>query len=133
MLARITLHLARSREFPQGSIRHGYEIIAPLDANGHLDANLWRQERAQCRVRRFWAGEPDKRGRLIHRAGGPKGATWFLDYNLDSDEDDEAGYRLGDHAFVEGEYVSIADDDDVMHTFRITSVRALDNSSVRAS
>jgi hypothetical protein len=133
MLARITLHLARSREFPNGSNRHGYEIIAPLDANGRLDANLWRQERAQCQVRRFWAGEPDKRGRLIHRAGGAKGATWFLDYNLDSEADDEAGYRLGDHAFVEGEYVSIMDDDEVMHTFRIASVHALDKSAARSS
>ena len=28
---RIRLNLARSKEFPQGSSRHGYEFVAPLD------------------------------------------------------------------------------------------------------
>ena len=34
---RIRLNLARSKEFPQGSSRHGYEFVAPLDAQGHID------------------------------------------------------------------------------------------------
>jgi hypothetical protein len=29
-LKRIRLHLARSRDFPSGSSRHGYEFVAPL-------------------------------------------------------------------------------------------------------
>ena len=32
---RIRLNLARSKEFPQGSQRHGYEFVAPLDRNGY--------------------------------------------------------------------------------------------------
>ena len=39
---RIRLHLARSKEFPSGSSRHGYEFVVPLDANGHIDATLWK-------------------------------------------------------------------------------------------
>ena len=31
MLHHITLHLARSKQFPEGSSRYGYEITAPLD------------------------------------------------------------------------------------------------------
>jgi hypothetical protein len=36
-LNRILLNLARSREFPGGSSRHGYDFIAPLDSQGHVD------------------------------------------------------------------------------------------------
>ena len=123
MLHRVRLELARSREFPEGSARHGYEITAPLDPNGMLDAHEWRGKRAQCRVRRFWAGEPDLNGRLIHRAGGAGGATWLIDYNENTTEDDEAGYRLGFHRFQVGEYVSIRDEEGDLHTFKVTDVK----------
>ncbi len=36
-LRHIRLELARSREFPSGSPRHGYDLVAPLDAKGHID------------------------------------------------------------------------------------------------
>ena len=58
-LKRIRLHLARSKEFPEGSSSRGYEFVAPIDAKGHIDLELWRQHREHCRVRRFWNGEPD--------------------------------------------------------------------------
>ena len=51
---RIRLNLARSKEYPSGSDRHGYEFVAPLDARGHIDPKLWQQYREQCGVRRFW-------------------------------------------------------------------------------
>src|SRR5690242_12870665 len=47
-LKRIRLNLARSKEFPTGSARHGYEFVAPLDAGGHIDPALWRQHREHC-------------------------------------------------------------------------------------
>jgi len=123
LLHHITLHLARSKEFPEGSARHGYEITAPLDETGRLDQDEWREKRAQCRVRRFWPGEPDRQGVLIHRAGGADGATWMIDYDLDRATDDEAGYRLGKHRFVPGEYVTIQDEDEKLHTFHVVAVR----------
>ena len=42
----IRLQLARSKEFPVGSARHGYDIVAPLDKDGHIDLELWRKHRA---------------------------------------------------------------------------------------
>lgn len=128
MLYRITLHLARSREFPDGSDRHGYEILAPLDAEGKLDAVEWKHRKRSCRVRRFWAGEPARQGILIHRAGGPGGATWLIDYDDSTETDDEAGYRLGSHRFVKGEYVSVKDEDGTMHTFRIDDIAAAEKA-----
>jgi len=121
-LNHILLHLARSKEFPEGSRLHGYEIVAPLDVEGHLDASAWKDHRPRCTVRRFWQGEEDERGHLVHRAGGPSGATWTFDYNPASADDDEAGFRLESHVITTGEYVSIRDDDGEMHTFKVAKV-----------
>ncbi len=94
-LNRILLNLARSKEFPYGSPRHGYDFIAPLDHEGHIDPILWKKYRDYCRVRRFWAGEEDEVGRLVHKPGGAEHARWVFDYNHpDEDDDDEAGYKF---------------------------------------
>lgn len=118
-LARITLNLARSPQYPQGSAAHGYVIAAPLDERQCLDAEAWKKARHLCRVRRFWQGEPDRVGTLVHQAGGPDGATWAIDYDPRDRDDDEAAYRLGSHRFAPGEYVSIRDTEGEMHTFRV--------------
>ncbi len=118
VLHQITLHLARSKAFPNGSANIGYDIVAPLDEDGRLDAVGWRLMRARCEVVRFRNGE-EKRGLLLHRHGGVGGATWVIDYDAATDVDDEAGYRLGAHRLVAGEYVSITDEDDEMQTYRV--------------
>jgi hypothetical protein len=122
VLKRIRLNLARSREFPAGSERHGYELVAPLDAAGRIDAQLWQKHREHCGVRRFWEGEDDEVGHLVHRPGGAEHARWVFDYEGEAEYDDEAGYRLGDHIFRLGEYVSIRDEEGAMHTFVVVSV-----------
>jgi len=121
-LKQIRLELARSKEFPAGSASRGYEFIAPLDQDGHIDAALWNKHREHCRVRRFWDGEDDI-GRLIRLPGGEEHARWVFDYDSSRPDDDEAGYRFGAHAFLPGEYVSIRDDDGELHTFQVKSVR----------
>jgi hypothetical protein len=118
---RIRLHLARSKEFPSGSSQHGYELVAPLTAEGHIDSELWRTHRDNCRVHRFWPGEDDQIGRLVHKPGGKEHARWVFDYNPTRVDDDEAGYRFGAHIFVPGEYVTIRDGEE-MHTFKVVSV-----------
>jgi hypothetical protein len=123
MLYRVTLTLARCPDFPDGSVARGYEMVVPLGPDGHLDPALWRETHDSCRVRRFWAGQRDRDGRLVHRAGGEGGATWLIDYEDWTNEDDEPGYHLGTHAFVPGDYVSIRDaDDGVYRTFMVARV-----------
>ena len=121
VLKRIRLNLARSKAFPSGSARHGYEFVAPLDANDHIDVELWRKYRDHCGVRRFWADQEEV-GRLVHKPGGSEHARWVFDYDRAAEEDDEAGYRFGSHGFRNGEYVSIRDEDGEMHTFQVGSV-----------
>ena len=121
---RIRLNLARSKEFPQGSSRHGYEFVAPLDGKNHIDAALWKQHRDHCRVRRFSEGQDDEHGFLVHKPGGPEHARWIFDYDQTAEFDDESGYRFGAHAFSPGEYVSIRDEDGEMHTYQVATVEA---------
>ena len=123
-LKRIRLNLARSKQFPQGSDKHGYVFVAPLSADGRIDAELWRKHREHCGVRRFWEGEDDEIGRLVHKPGGAEHARWVFDCDETAEDDDEAGYRFGDHPFRNGEYVSIRDEDGEMHTFRVASVES---------
>lgn len=120
---RIRLNLARSKQFPEGSAHHGYEFVAPLDAGGHIDVEQWRHHREHCGVRRFWGAE-EETGRLVHKPGGSEHAHWVFDYDESAEEDDEAGYRFGSHAFRTGEYVSIRGEDGEMHTFQVMSVEA---------
>src|SRR3546814_3387575 len=71
----IRLELARAPDFPVGSPAHGYELRAPLAADGHLDAELFRSAREKATLRRFWRGEPDKTGDLTHTRSG-----WAFSY-----------------------------------------------------
>lgn len=121
-LSRVTLHLARTNEHPEGSARHGYDFVAPLDAGGRIDLDAWRGLRNACVVHRFWNGDPPARGLLVHRPGGVGGATWGFDYDPRTHGDDEAGFRFGDHAFKAGEYVSIRDRDGDLRTFKVVKV-----------
>ena len=118
---RIRLELARSKEFPNGSPNHGYEFIAPLDSDAHIDAVLWQKYRENCGVTRFW-GDGEEIGYLVHKPGGPEHARWAFDYHKTTHHEDEYGYRFGTHTFRFGEYVSIQDQAGELHTFRVVSV-----------
>jgi hypothetical protein len=122
LLKRIRLHLARSKDFPLGSADHGYEFVAPLDDAGYIDAKLWQKYREHCGVCRFWNGADEQIGRLVHKPGGAEHARWVFDYDLARADDDEGGHRFGSHAFAPGEYVSIRDNDDELHTFQVVTV-----------
>jgi hypothetical protein len=122
-LKRIRLELARDHEFPDGSAERGYEFAAPLDRKGRIDAGSWRKVRERCRVKRFWPGEKTEVGHLVHKPGG----SWAFHYDVHGDpDDDESGYRFGQHAFAPGEYVSIKEHGGRLRTFRVVSVRDLD-------
>jgi len=130
-LKHVRLQLARSKAFPNGSASHGYDLVAPLDKNGHIDVELWRKHREACRVRRFWENEDDAVGHLVHKPGGAEHARWAFEYGPGADEDDEAGFRLGVHTFSPGEYVSIKDHGSELHTFVVTSVEAVEIAELR--
>lgn len=121
-MKKIRIELARDREFPEGSRLHGYEFTAPVDENDRIHAEDWRRMRDRCRVRRFWDGEGDQIGHVVRKPGG----SWAFHYDVHGDEDDDdSGYRFGDHQFRIGEYVSLREHDEEVRTFRIVSVTDL--------
>lgn len=117
-LKTIRLELARSKEFPEGNAGHGYVLKAPLTADGHLDVEGWRKQKDLCSVRRLRGDREEERGLLVHTSG----RRWAFSYVPGDTADDEPIFRLGDHAFVPGEYVSITEHDGVERTFRVAAV-----------
>lgn len=123
LLRHIRLELARDHEHPEGSRAHGYELVVPLDPEGRISAELWRQIRDRCRVRRFWAGEKDEVGHVVHKPGG----TWAFHYDIRGDAGhDETGFHFENHVFAPGEYVSLKEQDGAMRTFRVAAVAELE-------
>jgi hypothetical protein len=93
--------------------------LHPLDADGHLDTAAWEKSPSSSTVVRFWDGERSELGYLVHH---PKGG-WAFDYDPADESDDETGFRLSNHLFKQGEYISIRDHGkDELHTFVIDSV-----------
>lgn len=119
-LSRIVMRLARNpgTEFAGGDDHRGYTLTAPLTAEGMLDEASYAKVKAQCVVRRFTPDEDPADGRLAR-----KGQRWFFDYDADNATDDEPVYRLGDHRFVVGEYVTITDEDGRPLTYKVMEVQ----------
>src|SRR5690349_5051392 len=101
-LRHVKLLLAREKAHPHGERDEGYDLLAPLDADGRLDARQWETHQASCRVRRFGGSEGERIGRLRRKPGG----QWYFDY-VEGERDDEIGFHLGEERFVTGEYVSV--------------------------
>lgn len=120
-LSRIVLRLARNpgTEFADGDDHRGYALVAPLTSDGHLDEASFKSAKAACTVRRFAPDEDAQEGRLSRR-----GERWFFDYDDKADTDDEPVYRLGDHRFAVGEYVSVTDEDGRLLTYKVTDIGA---------
>lgn len=118
-LNRIVMRLARNpgTEFADGDDHRGYALTAPLTADGKLDEAAFKAAAKACAVRRFAPDEDAEEGRLARR-----GDRWFFDYDNSADTDDEPVYRLGEHRFAVGEYVSVADEDGRMLTYKVTEV-----------
>ncbi len=115
MLTQVVLRLARNPGFPNGDISQGYVIQAPLDREGRLSVDEWRQMRDKCTVIRFGPGEDrDADGLLTHRGG-----HWYFHYDEEREGDDEPVYRLGDHSLALGSYITIHGSDDRDLTYRV--------------
>ena len=106
-LMRVRLELAQSPDFPEGSTLHGYEFVAPLKNDGHIDAS-------KCRAIRFWGDAPEEEGSLRHGGRG-----WRFDYEKTDDAGDEGFLSPDTQALSPGAYVSITEHDGVQRPFRV--------------
>jgi hypothetical protein len=116
-LRHIRLELARTPHHPEGSIHCGYEMNLPLDGADKFDPAGWKAHRKNCTVRRFWKGEDDETGQIVKVGKG-----WAFSYEPGAD-DDEPMFRLEQHRFRPGDYLSITEHDGVQRTFKVVFVR----------
>ena len=116
-LNRIRLELGRTAEFPEGSPDHGYEFVAPLTKDNHIDGKAWKDVRDRCEVIRFWGRDETETGKLRHVGSG-----WRFDYRAVDDADDEPFFKLDRHSLTLGAYVSITEHDGVQRPFKVVSV-----------
>ena len=113
VLKRILLNLRAVEGVPDGSARHGYDVVAPLDpARGTLDLAAWRHAQGGLPRPALLGGREERSSDTsctgpAARAAQPGRSTT----TRARADDDEAGYRFGDHVFAPGEYVSIRDED----------------------
>ena len=116
-LSRIVMRLARNpgTEFAGGDDHRGYALTAPLTDDGHLDEAAYGKARDACTVRRFSPDEDPSDGKLVR-----VGKLWYFDYDNAEDTGEEPGFRLGQHRFAVGEYVSITDEDGRLLTYKVT-------------
>jgi hypothetical protein len=114
----IRLQLAREPGYPEGDAQHGYDLLAPLDDEGRIDGKVFRSAPGACRVRRFRPNEEDAFGHLGHGPGG----AWLIDYGS-ARIPSERAFQFRDERFRPGEYVSIREDGDHPHTFKVASLR----------
>lgn len=120
-LRRIRLELARTPDYPEGSNEHGYEFIAPVTGDNHIDAQAWKNVKGRCEVTRFWGAGEIETGMLRHVGKG-----WRFDYDEKDGADDEPFFKLDRHALTPGSYVSITEHDGVQRPFKIASVIPLE-------
>ncbi len=118
-LQRIVMRLARNpgTEFAGGDDHRGYALTAPLTSDGKLDEAAYPQVKDKCNVRRFAPDEDPADGRLMHR-----GERWYFDYDQEDTADDEPIYRLGEHRFAVGEYVTVTDEEGRPLTYKVVEV-----------
>ena len=90
----IRLELAREPDHPRGSASTGYDLVAPLDAEGRLDPAALKAAPERSHVRRFV-----------------------------DDATVVTGFRLGEEKFVLGEYVSLLTARGTQHTYAVKRLR----------
>ena len=99
-------------------MRQGYVLVAPLNAEGLIDLEEWREQRTLCTVDRFHPN-PDEHadGWLTHN-----GSHWRFRYDEDHEGPDEGGYQLGEHVFRPGQYVTIASHGEEPLTYLVSAI-----------
>ncbi len=118
-LTRVILRLARNPGFPDGDAARGYAIVAPLDADGRLDVELWRENKEACTVRRFSPNKEEVADGLLSNRGG----HWFFHYDEVHEGPDEPVHRLADHQLRVGDYVAIKEHNEETLTYIVSETQ----------
>jgi hypothetical protein len=115
----IRLELARTKDYPEGSVSRAYLLRLPLNEEGFIDERALGSSPALATVHRFWPNEPDMSGYVIRTPAG-----WAISYEP-GEEDDEVVFHLETHPIRLGEYLTLTEPDGSRLPFRVASLRQL--------
>ena len=115
----IRLELARTRDFPEGSVSRAYLLRLPLDEKGLIDESALGNSPALATVHRYWPNQPDMSGYVVRTPNG-----WALSYEP-GEEDDETVFHLETHPIRIGEYITLTEPDGSRLPFRVASLKQL--------
>ena len=110
----IRLELARTGEFPAGSVSRAFLVNLPLDDFDAVDKAALAKAPAKATARRHWSTEPDERGQIV-----PSGAEWAVRCR---DKPDRL-LRLNGTPMRLGQQVSVVEPDGTVLPLRVASVR----------
>lgn len=113
----IRLERARDPDGREVSAVDAYEFIAPLTGEGYIDLDAWEEAAPYCTLRRCRRDGSVRLGALIRTDRG----EWTFSYRSGG-EDNEYIYRFASLAFVPGECLTITQDDETDHFYRVASI-----------
>ncbi len=116
MRYRVTLVLARSREFPLGDSRCSYELLLPLNEDHGLDLEAWNRRRYGNPVRRFCRDIGEAEGELKHDRRG-----WFVAFGH-GEAREEAFFAEDGPSFALDERIPIVEWDGQIRIFRVADL-----------
>jgi hypothetical protein len=123
-LTHIRIEPAFPQKPPPAMVVDGYELIAPLDPDGYLDAAAWFDHRSACRAGPCGPGLGDDQGRLIYTCK----RRWML-----LTASDGPVLHLASHRFIEGGTVVLAAADGTIGPFRVARLQPLRPSGLQLS
>jgi hypothetical protein len=109
----IRLELARTAEFPAGSVSRGYLIRLPLNDEDRVDRDTLSRSPHKAIVRRYWSTEPDEAGLVLPADGG---------WAMRCDGRPDRRLELDGHPIRLGQQVSVIDTNGTVLPFRVASV-----------
>ena len=110
----IRLELARTAQFPAGSVSRGYLIRLPLGDSDHVDRRTLQKTPHRATVRRYWSTEPDEAGVVEEVAN-----EWALRCNGSVPRK----LLVGDLPIRLGQLVSVVETNGETLPFRVASIR----------
>lgn len=110
----VRLELAKTKEFPAGSVSRGYIIRLPFDDEDLLDREAFERSPHRATVRRYWSTEPDEAGLLIAIEDG---------WAMRSNGRPQRMLQLHSRPIRLGQQVSVVDADGTSLPFRVAGIQ----------
>jgi hypothetical protein len=112
---KIRLELARTPDFPGGSVGRAFLLSLPLQDDGSVDWDEVSAQPSRATVQRFWASEPDRRGRLSRSDDG-----WLLKENADGRA---PTFRMPPQQLTAGQQIAVIGADGRSLPFQVVSIK----------